>query len=92
MGEIFYLLEDCATITNIVLLVGLLCLLRIAVSLTGSLWSGTKAFVLSCLFRVKLNSSYGWAGKYLITSFARNDTRRTELLTSTDLATHDTLH
>ena len=59
-----HLLEDCSTIRNIVFLVGLLYLLKIAISLTLSLWSGTKAFILSSLFRVKLNSSsYGWAGK-----------------------------
>ena len=58
------ILEEYSMIKNIVLLVGFLYLVRIAVFLTKSLWSGTKAFILSGLFRVKLNSSsYGWAGK-----------------------------
>ena len=66
MDEVFHLLEECSTIRNVVLLVGLLHLLRVSVWIIRSLWSGTKAFILSGLFRVKLNSSsYGWAGKEL---------------------------
>ena len=64
MEGVFYLQEECFVITNLVFLVGLLYLLRIIVWLTSSLWSGTKAFVLSDIFRVNLkSSSYGWAGK-----------------------------
>ena len=63
MDGVFHLLEECSTIRNIVSLVGLLYLLRISVWIIRSLWSGTKAFILSGLFRVNLNSSYGWAGK-----------------------------
>lgn len=66
MDEVFHLLEEYSTIRNVVLLVGLLCLLRVSVWIIRSLWSGIKAFILSGLFRVKLNSSsYGWAGKEL---------------------------
>ena len=66
MDEVFRLLEECSTIRNVVLLVGLLYLLRISVWVIRSLWSGTRAFILSGLFRVKLkSSSYGWAGKYV---------------------------
>ena len=67
MERIFYLLEECSTIRNIVLLMGLLYLLRTTVGLIRSLWSGTKAYLLSDLFRVKLTpSSYKWAGKHLV--------------------------
>ena len=49
---------------NIVLLVGLLYLSWTVVWLVRSLWSCIKAFALSDLVRVKLqSSSYGWAGK-----------------------------
>ena len=64
MDGVLHLLEECYTTKSIVLLVGLLYLLRIAVWLMGSIWSGTKAYILSGLFRAKLNSSsYEWAGK-----------------------------
>ena len=66
MDGVFHLLEECPTTRNVVLLVGALYLLRISVWIIRSLWSGTKAFILSGLFRVTLNSSsYGWAGKNL---------------------------
>ena len=64
MDGIFHRLEEYSTIRNVVLLVGFMYLLRISVWIISSLWSGTKAFILNDLFRVKLNSSsYGWAGK-----------------------------
>ena len=64
MKAVFHLLEECPTTRDVVLLVGLLYLLWIALSLIRSLWSGTKAFILTGLFRVKLKpSTYGWAGK-----------------------------
>ena len=64
MDGIFHRLEEYSTpIRNVVLLVGFMYLLRISVWIIRSLWSGTKAFLLNDLFRVKLNSSsYGWAG------------------------------
>ena len=64
MDGVFHLLEECSTTKNVILLVGLVYLLRIFIWIIRSLWSGTRAFILSGLFRVKLNSSsYGWAGK-----------------------------
>ena len=67
MDTVCYVLEECATIRNIVLVAGIWYLLRTAVWLITSLWSGTKAFILSDLFRAKLKpSSYGWAGKECI--------------------------
>ena len=64
MESVFHLLEEHSTIRNIVLLVGLLYLLKTAVCLIRSLWSGAKAFFLSSLFRVSLKpSTYEWAGK-----------------------------
>ena len=60
------MLEECPTTRNTVLLIGFLYLLWLAVSLIRLLWSGTKAFILSSLFRVRIKpSSYGWAGKGL---------------------------
>ena len=67
MDAVCHVLEECATIRNIVLVAGLWFLFKIAVWLLTSLWSGTKAFILSDMFRVKLKpSSYGWAGKEYI--------------------------
>ncbi|XP_065901234.1 inactive hydroxysteroid dehydrogenase-like protein 1 [Dysidea avara] len=54
------LTEDYPTIRNIVFLVGVLYLLRLMVWSLLSLWSGTKAFFLTGLFKVDLKS-YGWA-------------------------------
>lgn len=66
MEGIFHMLEECPTTRNAVLLIGFLYLLWLAVSLIRLLWSGTKAFILSSLFRVRIKpSSYGWAGKRL---------------------------
>ena len=63
-GMFHRLAEEYPTIRNVVLLVGFIYLLRISVWIIRSLWSGTKAFILNDLFRIKLNSSsYGWAGK-----------------------------
>ena len=63
MDGVFHRLEEYSTIRNVVLLVGLLYLLRMSVRIIRLLWSGTRAFILSGLFCVKLNSSaYGWAG------------------------------
>ena len=64
MDVVCHVLEECAAIRNTVLVAGLWFLFKTAVWLLTSLWSGTKAFILSDLFRVKLKpSSFGWAGK-----------------------------
>ena len=61
-GIVQMLTEDYPTIRNIVFLVGVLYLLRLMVWSLLSLWSGTKAFFLTGLFKVDLKS-YGWAGE-----------------------------
>ena len=64
MERMFHSVEEYSMIRNIVVLAGLVYLLKIAIWVILSLWSGTKSFILSDLFRVKLKpSSYQWAGK-----------------------------
>ena len=68
LDGILQLVDECPTIRNIVLLAGLWYVLRIIVWLIMSLWSGTKAYILTNLFpslyRVNLKT-YGWAGEQI---------------------------
>jgi len=62
MQQLLVWLHEYPTIRNMVFLVGVLYLLRLMIWLLLSIWSGTKAFFLTELFRVDLKP-YKWAGE-----------------------------